>query len=167
MSRKDISRIRIDDILSESGVSKSSFYRHFRDKFELMNYCYEKAIHEIVLFSPEKNKQEILYGIFQFYFESKEFILNGFSITGDDSLKNYIYKSTCEYCADQLKQHTGKRELLPEEQLAINYYAGGSIQLIHEWLKDNDKLHLSPADAAQIHESLIPDVLKPLFAGTK
>ena len=167
MNRRAISRIRIEDILTEAGVSKSSFYRYFRDKYELMNYCYEKAIREITMLQPDGNMDAILRSIFQFYIDNKAFILNGFNITGEDSLKNYIYKTTCGFCADRLKQYKGRSELLPEEQLAINYYVGGSIQLIHEWLSNSNQNKLSSAEAAQIHESLIPDVLKPLYTNTK
>ena len=38
--------IRTSDILEESGVSRSTFYRHYRDKYDMVNSNYQVLLDE-------------------------------------------------------------------------------------------------------------------------
>ena len=46
---KRMDKITVQDIIERSGIAKQTFYNHFKDKFDLMNYAYEsdtRAIYE-------------------------------------------------------------------------------------------------------------------------
>ena len=40
MRKTPFSKLSIADICSTAGLSRRSFYRHFRDKYELLNWIY-------------------------------------------------------------------------------------------------------------------------------
>ena len=48
LSRKySLNKITVNMIIEAAGVSKSTFYRHFLDKYDVMNYNYKRALDEI------------------------------------------------------------------------------------------------------------------------
>ena len=48
MKDKSYEEIKIKDILEISQVSRRTFYRHFTNKQELLNYYFEKGLHTII-----------------------------------------------------------------------------------------------------------------------
>ena len=40
LKRKHIDSITVNDIIADVGVSRTTFYRHFEDKFALVNWIY-------------------------------------------------------------------------------------------------------------------------------
>lgn len=40
LKEKTFENITVEDILEKSGASRSTFYRHFQDKYSLMNWVY-------------------------------------------------------------------------------------------------------------------------------
>lgn len=40
IEQKDISRVRVSDIIAEAHVSKATFYRHYKDVYDLLSDCF-------------------------------------------------------------------------------------------------------------------------------
>ena len=45
---KPISRITVQDIVNECNTSRRTFYNHFHDKYELINWIYESKTNKIL-----------------------------------------------------------------------------------------------------------------------
>ena len=43
LDSRPLEAITVGDIVNESGLSKSCFYNHFSDKYELVNWWHEKT----------------------------------------------------------------------------------------------------------------------------
>ena len=50
MSKSQLSNISVQDILEYSGVSRSTFYKHFYDKQALMEYTFQKELVEVCFY---------------------------------------------------------------------------------------------------------------------
>lgn len=44
VKRTDFSSLTVGDICKEAGVSRATFYRHFKDKYDVMNYNFRVLI---------------------------------------------------------------------------------------------------------------------------
>ena len=55
---RTIDKITVKDIVSKCGVNRQTFYYHFRDIYELMEWTLENDIREYYInsFIPEKNR---------------------------------------------------------------------------------------------------------------
>ena len=42
MQTEDLEKISVAAICRQAGVSRQSFYRNFQDKYDLVNWCFEK-----------------------------------------------------------------------------------------------------------------------------
>lgn len=42
MEQKPIAKIRVTDLVEESGLSRQTFYRHFRDIYDLIDWTHQE-----------------------------------------------------------------------------------------------------------------------------
>ena len=87
MSKKPFEKITISDITSECGLNRQTFYYHFQDKYELLNWIFYNDV-----VSPFKddftieNWSEQLLHILRILKENSKFYANteGYSIKGEN-----------------------------------------------------------------------------------
>lgn len=163
MKHRSIEKIQLTDILEQSKVSKSTFYRHFRDKYALMNDCYAYEIGKCLEELEHDNWNLMLREFLQFFYENRTFLLNGFRGKGADSLKQFIFDYTVEFYENQIKVRKNCRTLTAEEKMAIYFNVGGSVTMLEAWLKNPEQYGFSVAEAADLHYRFIPEVIKTLF----
>ena len=48
LETKSFEEVTIQDIIDMCGASRTTFYRHFRDKYELMNWVYKNQVDTII-----------------------------------------------------------------------------------------------------------------------
>lgn len=69
ISEKDFEDVTVSEICKRSGVHRATFYQHFNDKFEFLNFCFENSLSEIELddvqinTSPQNVKESFMYFI--------------------------------------------------------------------------------------------------------
>lgn len=160
LSKKRIEKIQLSELLKEADVSKSTFYRYFRDKYDLMNQCYASVSEKMLASCSEATSfLEIIERQLAFYYENRRFFRNAFRISEEsDSLLKYIIDYSFHYYVDLLCEKSGLSPLPMELQKAIRFYCYGSVNVLKEWIE------IEPTtgylDEAHIHYNLIPDIMK-------
>ena len=94
MRKTPFDNISVVDICNESAVSRRSFYRYFKDKYELLNWTYYDAF--LYMFDDKKTPHAIsLYPhVCRHLYLDREFYLNAFDVKGQNSFR--------EYCTERL-----------------------------------------------------------------
>ena len=46
MAHMPLDRITVKDIVAECGLTRQTFYRNFRDKYDLVNWYFEKLVQQ-------------------------------------------------------------------------------------------------------------------------
>lgn len=92
MLSKPFIKISIGDITKECDMNRNSFYYHFEDKFDLINWIFlteiaEEINHEELL---ELSGWEILERISTYFYKNKDFYKNAMSYEGQNSFVNYF-----------------------------------------------------------------------------
>lgn len=44
VKQKSLEKITVQDIVKEANVTRQTFYRHFQDKYDLLNWYFEKLV---------------------------------------------------------------------------------------------------------------------------
>ena len=79
MKRKEISKITIGDIMEATGMSRQSFYYHFKDIYDLVEWsCMEDATRALQGKKTYDTWHEGLKQIFEAVLENKPFIMNAY-----------------------------------------------------------------------------------------
>lgn len=126
MQKKSFDKISINDITSNCYLNRQTFYYHFQDKYELMNYIY---YHEIFL--PlvdglnENNYLERFEQMFAKMKKEETLYFNAITMSGDYGFKEYIQTILKELIT----------ELCPNEKsINIDFYTYGLSGVIINWI---------------------------------
>ena len=90
-----IDKITVSQILQEAHVSRSGFYRRYKDKYDLLNSSYERIL-ETTLFTFHTGNtwRDAVSQIYQVIGEHRAFFRNAFHSQDCNSLSNYIFYRT-------------------------------------------------------------------------
>ncbi len=163
MKKKQIDAITVKDILKTSHVSKTTFYRNYHDKYELMNSCYDAKIGGMIEDVVEATScwQELLEETFRFYTENSAFMINGFKSMDPYALDNFIFKYAYDFYSRAYMQAKNIDYLPDEIEEAIWFNMGGSVALLRKWLMNGMKTPYR--EEAQRHFKFMPEPLREIF----
>ena len=131
-----LSTITVQQILDDTGISRQTFYNHFKDKYALIQYIYDTYI--IPDFQLQQmttiNFYEILVTSFQRMQTYHSFLKQACLMDGQNCLKDYIYRH-CE--AFDIQWHEalyGKQPLPQTLYFATKYHANASTNMTLSWI---------------------------------
>lgn len=158
---KNIDKITIREIAENCGYSPATFYRNFKDKYDLVAWEYAQGVAAIMNRIGEQDytwKQTLLDGANRFLRE-KEYLVNLFqNTTGHDSFVQYMTEINFEALKKHILAVNGNTKLTAAEELYIRIYCLGTVCLTCEWLLG--KYDASPEFIADVYEKSLPEPLR-------
>ena len=127
--------ITIQQILTYTGVSRQTFYNHFKDKNDLIQYIY---LHKIIPLYNEADTQmnfyESLLDTFQRMKTYHIFMKQACLIDDQNCLKDYMFEH-CKQFDLELHQKLYGKEPMPEAlRFATEYHATASSNMTLSWI---------------------------------
>ena len=92
-STKDISEITVVEIARECGILRQTFYRHFKDKYDLIKWIYAEEIIDKVNQS-DKSWEENYLEIFHYFLNHKSMVLNIYNSSNQHYILHFIFKQS-------------------------------------------------------------------------
>jgi len=89
MEERPMKKINISDIVEGCNMNRQSFYYHFKDKYDLVNWIYYTEFIVTIKDLP-MSSWEILEKICEFFYKNKIFYKNAFQVTGQNSFSEYF-----------------------------------------------------------------------------
>jgi probable dihydroxyacetone kinase regulator len=138
---KDFKDISVQDIVLECGISRKTFYNHFQDKFQLVDWIFKQEIFgEILSTTTVKNWKQGSFMLCHYLSENKAFYLNVLRFEGQNSLKQYLYdltESQIKLLVDELLdgQTIAERDML----FIIEFYYNAFIGTLSVWVQRDMK----------------------------
>ena len=83
-----IEKISVGNICDVCGMNRKSFYYHFQDKYELINWIYYTEFLKTALENPINDSRELLDAICCYFYENREFYAKTFRIEGQNSFSD-------------------------------------------------------------------------------
>lgn len=141
MQQKSFDKITISDITKSCGLNRQTFYYHFQDKFELLNWIFYNEV--IVILTDGlsfDNWQDNLYHMLHVMENDKSFYQNAIKQSFQDEFNEYLVSiSTALFC--NIIDDLTKEEQMNEEdkKFIAEFYSYGVVGLIIEWAKSGMK----------------------------
>lgn len=92
MRKRTISKITVGDICEKAQVSRRNFYRHFLDKYELLNWSYYHSHLLNRVYHDDWVIWDYFPEICRILYEDREFYLNAYDDNGQNSFRQYCYE---------------------------------------------------------------------------
>lgn len=90
MSEIPMNKINIGDIVGRCNMNRQSFYYHFKDKYDLVNWIYYTEFVVNIKDNLSISSWDLLENMCEFFYENKVFYTNAFKITGQNSFSEYF-----------------------------------------------------------------------------
>lgn len=161
LNKHPIEKITVRDIVNEAGVSRSSFYRNFYDKYDLLNKYYDSVLEKtLYLYDKDITYREATSLIYNKIKEDLKFYQNAFKSNDANGLKNHIFKISQDFHM-RILERKGITVTDWKVQKVIDAFIFGNLEIMCIWILHGMK---EPIEEMQdIFELGIPENCKEYF----
>ena len=139
MQQEHFQKISIGDICARCGMSRKSFYYHFRDKYDLVNWVFYTDLVNLV-----REKEKASYGAYEFFedlagyfYENRAYYVNAFSVEGQNCFAEYFAEILQPIAQTYLRQAMADDS--ESEFLAVFFTDAIRVSIIR-WLREQKEL---------------------------
>ena len=151
---KPVEKITIKEITDRAGVIRVTFYNHFQDKYELLEWiCREEIVNPVRMLLLNSMARESISFIFTSILKNREFYGHVAKLEGQNSFESIVGQCIREVVTDYIEGRTVKKqykyEWLTPEWIA-KYY---SQNLTFGWMSwSRDGMRVPPAEMVEMYE---------------
>lgn len=137
--KKPLDKITISDIADDCGINRMTFYYHFKDIYDLVEWsCVEAAAKALDGKKTYDTWQQGFLQIFQAVLENKPFILNVYRSVSREQVETYLYKLTYNLLIGVVEEKAAGMAIREADKKFIaDFYKFGFVGLMLDWIKNN------------------------------
>ena len=134
--KKPLDKITISDITDVCGINRMTFYYHFKDIYDLVEWsCVEDAKKALDGKKTYDTWQEGLFQILQAVLQNKPFIMNVYRSVNREKVEGYLYSITYDLLIKVVEEKAIGMEVREEDKKAIaNFYKYSFVGVMLEWI---------------------------------
>lgn len=137
--QKPLNKITINDITNDCGINRMTFYYHFKDIYDLVEWaCIEDANKALNENKNHDTWQEGLLQIFYAVRENKPFILNVYRCVDREQVEKYLRPLADHLLLDVVEEQAAEMTVREEDKKFISrVYSYAFVGLMLDWIKDD------------------------------
>ena len=137
MLKKPLDKITIRDITEACGISRMTFYYHFKDIYDLVEWvCVEDASRALQGKKTYDTWQEGLAQIFEAVLENKPFVLNAFRCISRDQMERFLFHLTYGLIRGVVDEKSQGRPISEEDKAFIaEFYKYSFVGILLDWIR--------------------------------
>ena len=137
--QKPLDKITINDIAEDCGISRMTFYYHFKDIYDLIEWsCVEDARRALEGKKTYDTWQQGFLQIFEAVQQNKPFIMNVYRSVSREHVENYLSKLTYALIIGVVREQAQGLDV-PEtdQQFIAHFYKYAFVGLMLDWIKED------------------------------
>lgn len=139
MDTTPLDRISTSALLKRAGVSRSTFYRRYRDKYDLLNTSYQELLDRTLFQVAEGTSyRTAFFSLYTVLQSDPVFFKKALSSTDHNSLRNYIYNQSYTVYESILGSH-GMDMKQSYNRLLLAGFITGSLEITCIWARSGMK----------------------------
>ena len=121
------SKISISDICDICKMNRKSFYYHFKDKYDLVNWIFDTEFS-----SNAKNYDDdlLILELCRYLYINRDFYRKAFKIEGQNSFRSHFSLYVSEYISSRFQGNHGTTP----NTMKVHFYSDGLVCTIERWL---------------------------------
>ncbi|MBP3210557.1 MAG: TetR/AcrR family transcriptional regulator [Oscillospiraceae bacterium] len=129
--RTDMNNITTEKIVQEAKISRATFYRYFKDKYDVLNRNYKELLDSCL--NQSSNYRELFFRMYQHAQQEWSDFHRAFSTSGVNSFENYISTYSRSVVEKITTENRGGLGLTEEEQLQLDVFCMGISGMYKKW----------------------------------
>lgn len=150
MQEKPFEKISVADICEKCEMNRQSFYYHFRDKYDLVNWIFDTEFIAVAKKSTYEDQWDFLASLCSYFYRNRDFYRKVLAIREQNSFSDHFR----EFLQPVLYRRIG--EIIGNEQVQefhINFYSDALICTLERWLLNKNSME--PKELIRLIQSLI------------
>lgn len=137
MLKKPLDKITIRDITEDCGISRITFYYHFKDIYDLVEWvCIQDATQALQGKKTYDTWHEGLMQIFEAVLENKPFILNACRCISRDQMERFLFKLTYDLIRGVVDEKSEGVEISEVDKTFIaEFYKYSFVGIMLDWIR--------------------------------
>lgn len=148
-------KITVQMIIERGGVSKSTFYRHFKDKYDVLNFNSLALCEHLMEQRTCRDWHDFFYEMFQEIAKDSKYYRRAFRTSGQNAHYGFLYHHSFSIVEKCYLHKMQKDELTTQEHFLISHYCYGCVGILQDWLNHPDCL--TPEEMADIFYNAMPE----------
>lgn len=131
-----INKISIKSIVKECGLNRQTFYYHFKDIYDLIEWIYKHiALKELLEDKLYENWEEGFLELFVYMRKHKTFLLNVTHTADPMYLKNFVHQVTNQLLKNIIDKYSMNLEVTETQKMDLaTFYAPAFIDVCFNWV---------------------------------
>lgn len=139
MATTSFSRITVEQVIEKSGVAKSTFYRHFRDKYDLLNHNSTTLAERLICQQKCADWREFLQCMTHSIARDIRYYGQAFRTYGQNAHSDFLFAYTFKFVEKCYLSHYHQETLTGATRNAVAHYCHGCVGLLNDWLVDPEE----------------------------
>jgi probable dihydroxyacetone kinase regulator len=135
--KKSFDKITVSDITEICGLNRQTFYYHFQDKFELVDWIYYNETISIIVndLSYENWDDRVLQMLSKMKSE-ENFYINTLKASVENEFREYLFRITAELFFEIISKIASNTEMGEDEiKFIADFYAFGIVGIVISWVQ--------------------------------
>lgn len=132
MAQKPFSKISVGDICEDCGMNRKSFYYHFKDKYDLVNWIFYVDFIGKINWEDSDDEWALLDSLCRYFYSERSFYKNALQIEGQNSFKEYFYETLQPVILYYMQNAFEDSE---KSEFYVPFFCDGFLSAIVRWLK--------------------------------
>ena len=139
--KKKVNKITVEDLTNDCGINRMTFYYHFHDIYELIEWvCLEDAKEAIKGKKTYDTWQEGYYQIFEAVLGNKQFIMNVYKNISREHIEKFVKELTYKLIMDVINEKSKNIKVEEEDKKFIaNFYKNAFVGIMLDWIEEDMK----------------------------
>ncbi len=131
MEKTPFAKVSVGDICEMCQMNRKSFYYHFKDKYDLVNWIFYTEFITAIRNRDYKNGWELMEDVCAYFYQNRRFYMNALDVHGQDSFRDYfkdILKAILKVYFDEIITKEN------DETFFLNFFTDAFVVAIERWL---------------------------------
>lgn len=134
MEEVPFEKINVAHICEKCGMNRKSFYYHFKDKYDLVNWIFDTDCIALMVERPE-DRWEFFEIVCGYFYENRNFYRRALRVKGQNSFSEHFREFLHPLIRSRMEKILGHKDI---HQICIDFLTDGIVSAIERWLLDKD-----------------------------
>lgn len=150
MAEMPFAKISISDICEKCNMNRKSFYYHYKDKYDLVNWIFDTEFIAIADKKSYEQELDFILDLCQYFYENHRFYRSALQIQGQNSFSQHFQELLRLIAMTEIKEIFEGQEIL---DFYVNLLVDGFVCAIMRWIMEKEPV--APEEFVGLIQSFI------------
>ena len=134
MKEYSFDEITVQKLLDKTTLSRATFYRHFKDKYDLLNWHYQSNVVALFENGTYDSWEMCLKEIYTLLYDNMSYFKKALAIERTNAFYDFLYEFSYDYLKKAYMNLNHCTEIDSKNKIAIGYIAIGQAHTAKMWI---------------------------------